>query len=217
MMKTISIISQKGGAGKTTLAVHIAVAAHLAGLEAAILDLDQQASAEAWGQWREDAPPEVLPAKGATLPRTLDKCRAAGAGLIVLDTPGTAEGAGRAPVDAADLILIPCRPAAFDLHAIQQSADLARGRLAFVVFNAVPPSARAIRADAREITERIGLPIAPVHLAERASYRRATEEGKTVQETEPGGKAAAEIAGLWDWICEQVNLPACKAGWKEAG
>ncbi len=211
-MKTISIVSQKGGAGKTTLAVHIAVAGHLAGIDTAILDLDQQASAEAWGQWREDQPPEVLPAKAATLPRTLDKCRAAGAGLIVLDTPGTAEGASRSAADASDLILIPCRPAAFDLHAIQQSADLARstGKPAFVIFNAVPPSARAIRADAREITERIGLPTVPFHLAERAIYRRATEEGKAVQEVEPEGKAAAEIAALWRWICEQVNLPASK-------
>ena len=93
MMKTIAVISQKGGAGKTTLAVHLAVAAQQAGYGAAIFDLDPQATAEMWGQWRKDQPPEVIPAKPATLARTLDKVREAGAEVLVLDTPGAAEGA----------------------------------------------------------------------------------------------------------------------------
>ena len=193
MMKTIAIISQKGGAGKTTLATHLAGAATDAGYAAAILDLDPQASAEAWGQWREDRPPEVIPAKAPTLARTLDKAREAGAEVIVLDTPPATEGPARMAAQAADLILIPCRLSGFDLHAIQQTAELAKatGRPAFVVFNQTSPTTKTIPAAAREIVDAIGLQIAPVHLAQRRSFQRGTDEGRTAQEIEPGGQGSA--------------------------
>jgi chromosome partitioning protein len=207
-MKTIAIVSQKGGAGKTTLALHIATAATLAGYAAAVLDLDPQATAEAWGQWRDEQPPEVIAGKAPTLARSLEKAREAGAGLIVLDTPPANEGPARVAAEAADLILIPCRLSGFDLHAIQQTAGLAKatGRPAFVVFNTTPPTTKTIPVAAREIAEAIGLEIAPVHLAERRTFRRATDEGKTAQEIEPEGKAAQEVAALWLWIVKQLGL-----------
>ena len=208
MMKTISVLSQKGGAGKTTLAVHLAVAAMLDGFEVAIVDLDQQATAEAWGDWREDEPPQVIAAKPATLARELQKIEKVGGQIVIIDTPGAADAAARQAADAADLILIPCRPVGFDLHAIEQSAGLVRasGKPGFVVFNSVSPSARTLREDAREIVERYGLTVAPVWLAERAAYRRCVEEGKSAQETEPTGKAAQEIVALWDWTREHAGV-----------
>jgi chromosome partitioning protein len=214
MMKTIAIVSQKGGAGKTTLAIHVATAASQAGYAAAILDLDPQATAEAWGQWREEQPPEVIAAKAPTLARTLEKAQTAGAGLIVLDTPPATEGPARAAAQAADLILIPCRLSGFDLHAIQQTAELAKatGKPAFVVFNQTPPSTKTIPSAAREIAEAIGLQVAPVHLAMRRTFQRGADEGKTAQEIEPEGKAAQEIAALWTWIANQVGLSPDKPG-----
>ena len=208
MMNTIAIVSQKGGAGKTTLAVHLATAAHLSGIEAAILDLDQQATAEAWGEWRDDEPPQVIPAKAATLAKQLERIRQAGAGLVVIDTPGAADQAARGAAEIADIILIPCRPVGFDLHAIEQSAGLVRasGKPGFVVFNSVSPSARTIREDAAEIVKRYGLTVAPVWLAERAAYRRSVEQGRTVQESEPDSKAAEEIAALWNWTRQHLNV-----------
>jgi chromosome partitioning protein len=201
MLKTITILSQKGGAGKTTLAVHLAVAAQLAGFESAIIDLDQQASAEAWGEWREDEPPQVLAAKPATLKHELEKIERAGAEIVIIDTPGAADAASRQAAEVADLILIPCRPVGLDLHAIEQSASLARGsaKQSFIVFNCVSPSARAIRADALFVAEKFGVGVAPVWITERAAYRRAGEEGKSVQEIEPQGKAAQEIVAIWGW------------------
>lgn len=216
MMKIVAVISQKGGAGKTTLAVHLAAAAHQAGYGTAILDMDPQATAETWGQWRSDKPPEVVPAKAATLARSLDKAREAGADLVVLDTPGAAEGASLAAANVADLILIPCRPRSFDLAAIQQTAALARttGRPMWLVFNGTATRGQ-VRVDAREVATGIGLAIAPVQLAERAAFHRATEQGLTAQEVEPDGKAASEVAALWQWVCEQVILlPRKRAGMK---
>ena len=72
-MRTIAVISQKGGAGKTTLALHIAVAAELAGYNTVLLDMDPQGTAEAWSEWRKEAPPVVIPAKVGTLVRTMEK------------------------------------------------------------------------------------------------------------------------------------------------
>jgi chromosome partitioning protein len=211
-MRVVSILSQKGGAGKTTLAVHLATAATLAGFEAAIVDLDQQATAEAWGDWREGEPPEVISAKPATLARELAKMERVGADFIVIDTPGAADAAARQAADVADLILIPCRPVAFDLHAIQQSAGLVKssGKPGFVVFNSVPASTRSLRNDAQEIVRRYGLTVAPVWLADRAAYRRSVEQGKSVQETDPKSKADQEVATLWEWTREQVGMTTRK-------
>lgn len=209
-MKTVSVISQKGGAGKTTLALHIAVAAELAGYSTALLDMDPQGTAEAWAGWRGDAPPAVVAAKATTLGRTLEKARAAGAGVVVIDTPPLAEAEAREAARAADIVLIPCRPRAFDLHAIRTTADLARfaGKPAFVVFNAGPPRAVTLYTEATGVVQRIGLTVAPVRLSDRAAFHQTTGSGKAAQEMEPSGKAAAEIGQLWRWICELVNLPA---------
>lgn len=206
-MHIIAIISQKGGAGKTTLAIHLAVSAQQAGYAAAIFDMDPQATAEAWGEWREERPPEVIAAKAATLPRALDKARAAGAELLVLDTPGAAEGAALAAATAADLILIPCRPRSFDLAAVRQTAVLAQTtrKPMWLVFNATANRGQ-VRADARQIAGEIGLSIAPVQMAERAAYHKATEVGQAAQEFEPNGKAAAEMVALWEWTCRQLDI-----------
>ena len=207
-MRTISIISQKGGAGKTTLALHIATAAELAGYGTALLDMDPQGTAEAWSEWRADAPPVVVAAKATTLSRTLEKARVAGVGVVVIDTPPLAEAEAREAARAADVVLIPCRPRAFDLHAIRTTADLARfaGKPAFVVFNAGPPRAAALYKEAAAVVQRIGLDVAPVRMSDRAAFHQATGGGRTAQEAEPDGKAAAEVVQLWGWICEVVNL-----------
>lgn len=86
-MKVVAVVSQKGGAGKTTLALHIAVAAEQAGLSAAILDMDPQGTAERWSEWRKEEPPAVAAAKATTLNRRLEQARAGEGDLVVIDTP----------------------------------------------------------------------------------------------------------------------------------
>lgn len=190
------------------MALHIATAAELAGYSAALLDMDPQGTAEAWAGWRRDAPPAVVAAKATTLARTLDKARGAGAGVVVIDTPPLAEAEAREAARAADLVLIPCRPRAFDLHAIRTTADLARfaGKPAFVVFNAGPARGSSLYVEAAEVVKRIGLDVAPVRLGDRAAFHQSTGSGRAAQETEPDGKAAEEVRQLWAWLCEQVNL-----------
>lgn len=211
-MKIIAVMNQKGGAGKTTLAVHLATAAQLAGLDAVVLDMDMQGTAEAWSSWRQERAgkdsPAVIGAKAATLPRWLGEIEKEGAALAVIDTPPLAEGQATKAAQIADLILIPCRPAGFDLHAMQLTADLARTirKPAFVVFNAGPPRKAAVYDEATETVSALGIEVAPGRISERAIFKSAILDGLTAQEAEPGGKGAAEVAALWHWIAETLSL-----------
>jgi chromosome partitioning protein len=208
-MRTVAVISQKGGAGKTTLALHIAVAAELAGYSTVLIDMDPQGTAEAWSEWRKEAPPTVVPAKTATLGRTLERAAGHGAEFTVIDTPPLAEAEARAAAKAADLVLVPCRPNAFDLHSVRTTTDLTRfaAKPAFVIFNAGPVAAARLYAETTELVNEIGMKVAPIRISERATFRHSTGSGHAAQETEPQGKAAAEVDALWRWICQQVDMP----------
>ncbi len=212
-MPTIAIISQKGGAGKTTLALHLAAAAHDAGRIALIIDTDPQATASQWAAWRQDAPPEVIDSPPPRLAAKVEAAKGQGAEMIVIDTPPHADSAARAAVEVADLVLIPCRPSAFDLSAIQTTAKLVQllRKPAYVVFTAGSPNAPRMYQEAGELVETFGTPPCPIQIPDRAAYRHASGEGRTVMEYEPDGKAADDIRHLYVWTCRQVGLPTLKA------
>jgi chromosome partitioning protein len=112
-------------------------------------------------------------------------------------------------VEAADLVLIPCRPSLVDLDAIRRTAQLVKAARvpAFVVFNAAPHGATTLLDDARAIVaDTTGLSVAPVTLRERSAFRAAWPLGKAVLETEPRGKAAKEISQLHNWVFAQLQV-----------
>ncbi len=206
-MKTVAVISRKGGAGKTTLAIHLAVAASRSGKEAAIVDLDPQASAAGWGDSRTEKTPAVVSAQAARLPKVLEAAALAGAALAVIDTAPHSENAALAAVRAADLILIPCRPAILDLRAIGDTIDLVNlaKKMAFVVLNAVPPRG-SLAEEAIEAITPFGVPVAPIRVGQRATFVHALTLGLTAEEYEPEGKAAEEIQLLYKWTCKQLKM-----------
>jgi chromosome partitioning protein len=197
-MLTLALISQKGGSGKTTLAVHLACAAAQAGERVAVIDTDPQASARAWAQVRQQEEPAVLGATPAELPRRLAALEAT---LVVVDTaPHTAVSIATVAA-VATALLIPCRPTALDLAAVAATVALARAAqkpTAFVL-NACPARAPEV-AEARTALAPHGFPVAPVLLGERRAYARAVAGGYAVTDYEPQGKAAQEIAALWRWL-----------------
>jgi len=203
-------VSQKGGSGKTTVSLHLAVAAQAAGYEAAIVDLDPQGTAEAWGGWRKEAPPLVISAKAGNLTKTLERARDAGAKIVIIDTPPLAQADASAAARAASLVIVPCRPKAFDLHAVRVTASLVEMTRtpAFVLFNGGHPSASSGYAEPEEVVRALGLKIAPVRLADRAPYHQATMTGQAAQEIEPNGRAAQEVEAFWRWFCKQANMQA---------
>ncbi len=216
-MRTIAIVSQKGGAGKTTLAIHLATAATADKRSVIVLDADPQATASHWATWRRNEEPEVVDcASPSLLPRKLQQAAELGAELAIIDTPPHADIMARDACKNADLVLIPCRPQAFDLTAVETTAGLvvAVGRPAFVIFMGGPQRAPTTYKEARELIEGaadvagLGLRVAPVMLTQRAIYHHSTASGRTAPEIEPEGKAAEEVAALWTWTSGQVNLSA---------
>jgi chromosome partitioning protein len=209
-MRTISIVSQKGGAGKTTLAIHLATMAAATGHTPILIDLDPQATAAAWSDWRSGESPEVITAPHTRLIETLSKAQQLGADIAIIDTPPHADAAAVQAVKAADLVLIPCRPQAFDLHAMKTTADLTNltQKPVYVVFNGHQPQATAMLAQAQEIIGSLGLSCAPVSLSERAIYRHATGQGRAVTELEPIGKAAREVEAIWEWASKIIGAKA---------
>ena len=114
-MKIVAIISQKGGAGKTTLAVHLATAAASAGHTAAIIDLDPQATAASWGDRRATGAPEVISGQAARLPALVNAARENGADFLVLDTAPNADQVVSLAARAAD-----GTSAGSDIHASRE-------------------------------------------------------------------------------------------------
>jgi chromosome partitioning protein len=206
-MRTIAIVSQKGGAGKTTIAVHLAVAAQRAGKTVAIIDLDPQATAASWADWRGEENPAVVAAPYSRLGVTLEEAARAGVDLAIIDSPPSADAAAVAAAKAADLVLIPTRASAFDLHAIKTTAELVRiaQTPAFVVLNAVPPRAMALIEKDGAVVESLQLRLAPVCMVDRAAFRHAVVNGQTAGEFEPAGKAAGEVGQLYAWLCGQLD------------
>ena len=185
-MTTIAIVSQKGGTGKTTLAIHLAAAAERKGEVALVIDADPQATASQWAAWREEEPPEVIDSAPPRIAAKIEQARQAGATFIVIDTPPHADTTASKAMEAADLVLIPCRPSAFDLAAIRTTARLVQllAKPAWVVFTAGPPHAERIHADATELVSGFGVPACPHRIADRAAFRHASAAGRTVFELE---------------------------------
>ena len=206
-MKTVAILSQKGGTGKTTMALHLAVEAERKGAATVIVDLDPQASATSWSDLRQQETPAVVSAQATRLSQVLATVEAAGAALVLIDTAPHAESTALAAARAADLILIPCRPAILDLKAIGTTIDLVRiaGRAAVVVLNAVPPRGSLAR-EAGEAVEGYGITLSPASLGHRSAFVHALTAGATAQEYEPRGKAAEEVTKLYTWICKRVGM-----------
>jgi chromosome partitioning protein len=206
-MKTIAIISQKGGAGKTTLALHLAVAAERNGQTAVIIDLDPQASATSWKDSRPGDTPAVVSVQSARLAAVLEAAKNGGARICIIDTAPHSESAALAAARAADLILIPCRPAILDLRAISSTIDLAKiaGKQVAVVLNSVPPRG-SLADEAVSAVAGYGIDVAPVRIGQRAAFMYALTNGQTSQEYEPSGKGAAEVQQLYIWTCKQVGM-----------
>ncbi len=201
-MKTIVLLAEKGGSGKSTVATHLAVCAARRGRTAVILDLDPQRSAMSWSDRRGDArtPVTVATASAQELPGLLADAREQGADFVLLDTPGRADVTSHHALAAADLALVPCRPSIFDLESATKTVAMIQsaGRKGFVVLNACPSrGARAV--EARDALTDV-LPVAPVELHQLVAFSDALNDGQSVEELEPSGKAAQEISALYDWL-----------------
>lgn len=206
-MQTIAIISQKGGAGKSTLATHLAVEAAKQGKNTAVIDLDPQASATSWGDRREAELPVVISAHASRLPQQMELVRKNGGELLILDTAPHSDSAALAAARASDLVLVPCLPNIFDIEAAMNTVSLLKAvdTPFFVVLNEVAPVGSAEADEAEEALRDQHIAVCPARLAKRVAFARSLAFGQVAGEFEPGGKAAAEIEHLHAFVCAHLN------------
>ena len=205
-MKTIAIVSQKGGSGKTTLALHLAVASAAAGRNTAVIDLDPQASAANWSDRREAELPVVLSAHASRLPHEIARVRETGGEMLFVDTAPHSDSAALEAARSADLVLIPCRPAILDLEAITNTLAFLRttGTPVLVVLNAIAATGQDARLAEDALTAH-QVETCPVRLGRRIAFARALVSGQAAQEFEPDGKAAREVQELHTFVLARLQ------------
>ena len=196
-MQVIAIVSQKGGVGKSTLAVHLAAEANSQGQRVLLLDLDPQGSAMEWASCRGDRPPDVSGANPASIGKEIEKARSEDYDLVLVDTAPHADHAALQAARSADLVAIPCRPSTFDIAAISATLDLCKlaNKQALVILNAAPIRSR-VTVEAEEAIVEKGGKISPVIVRQRVAFQHCMIDGRTAAEYEPGSAAAHEITRL---------------------
>lgn len=203
-MKTLALLARKGGAGKTTLAIHLAVIAARAGKRVLLVDTDPQRSAAAWWRSRPADVPELVETDATKLPAVLAAAEEAGVDLVVVDTRPSVEADTGVVAKLADLVLIPTRPAILDLRAISETVRVvkAMNKQALIVVNATPAGRAGVREaglvlEARRALAGYGVPLAPVAITNRADLAHALTGGLAINEFAPRSKGAAELAQLF--------------------
>lgn len=198
-LQVVAIIAEKGGVGKTTLALTLAVAAVESGRKVAVLDVDTQATAANWTDRREAEFPWVVATPAARLDAALTAAKVQGVDFIVIDTPPHAGADGVEAVRRANLVLVPVEPHISSLETLPKVADmlkLAGAKTATVVLTKAPIRGKEIQEAAAYIIGQ-GFAVCPVALHLRAAHRHAGNLGQTAQEYEPQGKAADESRQIY--------------------
>lgn len=209
-MKTLSVTTKKGGAGKTAIATSTAACAVADGLSVAIVDIDPQASACVWADVRDAddsvKPIPVVSVAAARLDKEIEKCDRAGVDLVIIDTAPSADSGLLAAARAGDLCLLPSRPGLADLSALADTVPLLKDYRAATLLNAV--TTKALKVEGLRSLEGLGLPVAPVAIWNRVAWGHAFSGGWGVTEYDSSGKAAAEMAHLWRWLKTELEIDA---------
>ena len=208
-MKTLAVVSQKGGVGKTTLATALAVEATRHGRSTVLFDLDPQASASFWKDTRQASRPEdslaITAVPASRLSHVLAAADGAGCDLAIIDTPPFSKDIAYEAAQRADFVLIPTRPAVLDAMAMTRTLELVQHyqRPYGIVLTFCPPQGREVEDTVQAIAA-LNATLCPVRIGNRIAYSRAQQSGGAAQEIEPDGKAAQEIRDLYTYMC--MNL-----------
>ena len=200
-MRILTIASQKGGAGKTTLSAHLAVEAKRTGAgPVAVVDTDPQGSLAAWWNTRQADTPLFAAVEMSQLAAHLKRLDEQGMQLVVIDTPPALTSIIERTIQAAHLILIPARPSPHDLRAvvtIVEMVEQSNTPFCFVVNGATPRT--TIAKDAVGALAAHGK-VAPVTVHHRIDFASSMIDGRTVGELEPQSRSAHEITQLWKYV-----------------
>ena len=205
-MRILTLASQKGGTGKTTLAAHLAVEAERSKTgPVAVIDTDPQGSLAAWWNTREAAIPLFAAVNIAQLTDHLQRLRQQGIKLVIIDTPPQTLDTINNANAVADFVLIPARPSPHDLRAVAAVVEMveeAKKPFCFVINGATPRS--IIAKQAVSALAEHGK-VAPATIHQRVDFAASMVDGRTVSELAPESPSAREIALLWEYVLTQLR------------
>ena len=202
-MKTLVVMSRKGGAGKTTLAVNLSLTAHLAGWKTLLADIDPQRSASDALRARVGPGPSLAEINAGKLFQARSQAVHDAYDVMLIDTPAAPDADVAVAVNSADLCVLVCRPTFLDIASVARSAEMVRrlGKAGLIVLNQAPSKRGGLEPvsvqKAIEALRFCGLPLAPVGLRSRSVFQQAIAHGQSVAELEPDGAAAHDMSRLW--------------------
>jgi len=198
----IALLNQKGGVGKTTLAVHLAEVLSRLDKSVLLVDADPQGSALDWAANRPDNPRfPVIGLPKPTLHRELPAI-AMNHDFVLIDGPPRVNELARAAIMASDVVLIPVQPSPFDVWAAKEIVDLLREasafkeniKSAFVINRKIVNT--AIGRDVVEALSSYPVPVLKTSIGQRVAFAECAAQGLTVLHTDPNGPASQEVVSL---------------------
>jgi chromosome partitioning protein len=205
-METLLIHSQKGGSGKSTIAVHLAVCAVNRGKKTAVLDIDPQGNVMDWNTSRpEDKQLDMAQVQAAQLDGILRGIEQSGTELVIIDTSPRADSEAAIAARHVDFVVVPCQTSRFDMKAIMPTVQMLRmSNTPFVVVLSMVGKGRLIN-DTRSYFAERGIPVMDTVLHRLVAYNYALFDGSSVHEYEPGGKAATEIDRFYEELQQFIK------------
>jgi chromosome partitioning protein len=204
-MYVLALVTQKGGSGKSTLTVGLAVAAMENGERVALVETDPQGTIARWKERRGDGYPRVERVTDpAQIEPTLARLEAEGISLAIIDTAATNNAAAFRAIARSNISLIPARPSPADIEAAVPTLVAIRRlkrRFAFVL-NQTPARGGRLSEAATSLNSlgHLALP----YIVQRNDHQDALGAGLGVTEYAPGGKAAEEMVELWRWVLKEL-------------
>lgn len=211
MPKVIAILNQKGGVGKTTLAVHLATALTRKNRSVILIDADPQGSALDWAAARHGDP--LFPVVG--LPKSsIHKelpALAKDYQVVIIDGPPRVYDVARSAIMASDLVLVPVQPSPYDVWAAKEIIDLLNEatvykpglQKAFLINRKIVNT--AIGRDVADALSEYPIPVLKTAICQRVAFAESATQGRTVYELDPDMLASQEVNGVVDEILEMLS------------
>ncbi len=208
-MMVVGVIGQKGGGGKTTTSLGLAVAAAEEGKASVVIDIDQQANSAKWRDRRQMDNVAVIGTLQSRIKQTLETARAHGADYVVIDSPGHNDSAAMETVRASDIVILPVEAQMFHFETLPAMRDLIRvagDKPTWLFINKLHPAASVQAERLKKIlAETYDMSVCPIHWSRLDVYATSADIGLTPIEEAPDGKAADEIRSLYKFTCQQIS------------